>query len=249
MKCKIGLPVILYLLFLTSCEKAALTNIDLGNGTNSYELVIEGGINTLQQNQFIRLTKPAVLPNQVPQPISQAVLLVNDGSQDVPFKETLVPGVYTANFLNKANYNHVYTLKVTSNHKQFVAFDTLKTARPIEAHYLPLTTTLLNDGQVRLSIPKHTFGVAIPQQWLIIYKGMAAWQPQEFDTKFSYSYSHVFGSPNALYPLTQESRTVDLNLNESARNIQAVSDLNKYLAQPCALSSNHLMLKALYHFE
>jgi len=32
-------------------------------------------------------------------------------------------------------------------------------------------------------------------------------------------------------------------------NIQTVSDLNKYLAQPYALSSHHLMLKTLYHFE
>jgi hypothetical protein len=176
---------------------------------------VEGGINTFQQDQYLRLSTPALLPEQAGQPISKAFISVNDGISDINFTETVIPGVYTAKFINNANYDHAYTLKVIYKNKQYVAVDTLKKVSLINVKYIPMSTIVLKNGKVRLTIPKHTFGVAIPQQWLIAYKGIPNWDPQKFDVKYPFSYSHVFGSPNALYPLIQETRTIDLNLNDS----------------------------------
>ncbi len=215
MKHKIGLSLIFFIAAIAGCKKNALPGIDTEPRLQSYELVVEGGINTLQNDQYIRLTKPALLPNEVAQPLTSAIVNVNDGIRDIHFIETVTPGVYTAILTNSPNYDQPYTLKVEYNNKQYIAVDTLKRVRSIDPHYLPISTKLLGNGIVRLTIPKHTFGVAVPQQWLIAYQGIAPWNPKEFDFKFAFSYSHLFGSPNALYPLLQETRAINLSLNDS----------------------------------
>lgn len=199
----------LLLLFLSalSCKKE--------NGAPPalpYELIVEGGINTLSVKQFLRLTRPAALSQTVVEPVRGASVTVVTGTFDFTFTETGIPGIYSANVPNNRNYDSVYTLKISYQGRSYQAADTLRAGVPIAAAYLPLTVKRSADATI--SVPKHFFGVAYAQQWIIM-PGDYQWDPSEFDLNDDFSYSHTYGTPNALNPLIRRERTFHAGLNDS----------------------------------
>lgn len=191
-----------------------------------YELIVEGGINTYSERQFIKLSKPASFAAvEDTKPINGAKVTVNDGQNDVPFAEIGNTGVYSARVLNNKNYNGTYTLKVEYNQKTYTAADKLIPVFPIDANYLPLSVKTIATGY-RVTIPKHTFGTLNAQQWLILPAGRA-WTPDKMNESYPYSYSYFYGTPNALHPLIQQARIIDLVSNDSL-NIYKYSLSNEY---------------------
>ncbi|NII83219.1 DUF4249 family protein [Pedobacter sp. SG908] len=178
-----------------------------------YDLTIEGGISTYTTWQFIRLTKPATLDQDNVTPVSNATVSINDGQNDIPFKEISSTGIYSGEVVQNKNFFKGYTLTVIYNNKKYMATDTLQPVLPIDASYVPAVVTSRNGGY-RLTIPKHTFSTSVAQKWLILVQGKT-WTENKFDESFPFSYSHVFGTPNALHPLTQEARVLDLGINDS----------------------------------
>ncbi|TZF86517.1 hypothetical protein FW774_02295 (plasmid) [Pedobacter sp. BS3] len=179
-----------------------------------YDLAVEGGINTYQRTQYIRLTKPALHPDSLPKPVSNADVKVNDGKNNIAFHETATRGVYSAVVNNNTNYNKVYTLTIRYNNREYLATDTLRQVININDDYLPLSAIKMASGNVSGIIPKHTFGYLYSSKWLIAYRGIPAWNPAKFDEANYYSYTHSLGSPNSLYPLTNQSRKFELKADE-----------------------------------
>jgi hypothetical protein len=206
-------PALIYwllpVLFSAACHKQ-----DINATTPAYDLIVEGGINSLYKQQYIRLTKPARASDRTIQPVSSAVVSVNDGTSDIVFNEIAGTGVYTAVVDNNNNYDDPYTLHITYQGNEYEASDFMTSIVPIDESYIPLTTR--QDNGFIVTIPKHIFGVSTAQQWLIAPAG-SSWNPSKFDTNYNFNYSHVFGTPNALNPLIQQKRILHTGLTDSLK--------------------------------
>ncbi|HCN82117.1 MAG TPA: hypothetical protein DIT07_00630 [Sphingobacteriaceae bacterium] len=197
----------------SSCTKNELDNLKLKSPSKSYDLVIEGGINTLHQIQYIRLSSPTFDDHTVPEPVNDAKVIVNDGKMDVEFKNISNTGVYSGIVVNNANYNGAYKLKVIYKNKEYTAVDTLRQVINIIDDFLPFKSFKQVNNTIHLTIPKHTFGFLNPSKWLIAYEGIPLWNPSKFDSS-NYSYTHTQGSPNSIYPLIYQVREADLKPND-----------------------------------
>lgn len=220
------LAVLLCLLVLAGCKKIAMDDSFL-KPRRVYDLAVEGGFNTLGTAQYIRLTKPALHADSIPKPIVKASVVVNDGKTDIVFRETTTPGVYQGTNRNDPNYNNAYTLTIKYNGKTYTAVDTLRQVVNIVDDFLPLSTHLQADKTVQGTIPKHTFGYLNPNKWFIAYQDIPLWNPAKFDQTKYYSYTHLLGSPNSLYPLNNLKRTFTVG-QEDFITIYKISLSEKY---------------------
>lgn len=198
----------------TGCKKSFLDNDGFLKPGRAYDLSVEGGFNTFSNSQHIRLTKPALYPDSAPTPISKAAVVVNDGRVDIVYKETKTPGVYMGTSSGDPNYNNAYTLTIKYNGKSYTAVDTLRQVVNIVDDFLPLSTRAADGKMVEGTIPKHTFGYLNSNKWYISYKGVPTWDPAKFDQTKYYSYTHLLGSPNSLYPLNNLKRTFSIGQDD-----------------------------------
>jgi hypothetical protein len=211
---KKGYYIFMFLLILLASCKKNNDEISFRAPRKVYDLTVEGGINTYFQSQYIRLTKPSLHPDSLPQPIRKAIVTVNDGKADLVFRESTVPGVYTVVNRNSPNYNFAYRLTVQYDNQTYTAVDTLRQVVNIVDDYLPLSVSKTAEGSYNGTIPKHTFGYLNPNKWWISYGDIQVWSPSRFTSAQYYSYTHYLGSPNSLYPLTNLKRTFTLGAED-----------------------------------
>ncbi|SMC72829.1 hypothetical protein SAMN04488524_2396 [Pedobacter africanus] len=225
------IAVLMLFLCFSGCKKIAMEDSFL-KPRRVYDLAVEGGINTLTRPQYIRLTKPALHPDSTPKPISKASVVVNDGKTNMVFRETTTAGVYTVTNLNDPNYNYAYTLTIKYDNKTYTAVDTLRQVVNIVDDFLPLSARQRSETKtVDGTIPKHTFGYVNPNKWFIAYQDIPLWNPAKFDQTKYYSYTHILGSPNSLYPLNNLKRTFTLGQDDyiSIYKISLSENYAKYL--------------------
>nr|WP_121272696.1 hypothetical protein [Pedobacter schmidteae] len=204
------LIVVVVLPAASGCKKGNL-NEGFIKPARVYDMAVEGGFNTNQPSQYIRLTKPSLNPDSVPKPISKASVVINDGKTNIVFKETpAASGIYVGQNRNDPNYNGAYTLTIKYNNKTYTAVDTLRQVINIIDDFLPLSTKVLPDSKIAGNIPKHTFGYLNANKWYISYPDIPSWDLSKFDQSKFYTYTHVLGSPNSLYPLNNLKRTFTL---------------------------------------
>lgn len=197
-----------------------------------FDLAVEGGYNTWVRNQYIRLTKPALNPDSSPTPISKAIVSINDSKVDIVFKETPVgSGVYLGISRGEPNYNEAYKLTIKYNGKTYTAVDTLRQVINIIDDFLPLSAKRESATAITGTIPKHTFGYLNANKWFISLDIPTSdpakwepvrWDPAKFDQTTFYSYTHLLGSPNSLYPLNNLKRTFTAR-NEGYLSIYKIS--------------------------
>jgi len=198
----------------SACTKDDLDKIKFSAPVKSYNLVIEGGINTFQKVQYIRLSVPTFDIYAVSEPAKGAKVFVNDGQKNIEFKETSTSGTYSGTVLNNAYYNKAYKLTVTYRNKEYTAIDTLRQVVNIIDDFLPVGAFKQSNGSIRLTIPKHTFGFLNSSKWLIAYESNTIWNPAKFDGTLNYSYTHTQGSPNSIYPLINQTRNANIQPND-----------------------------------
>ncbi|MXV51583.1 hypothetical protein GS399_11430 [Pedobacter sp. HMF7647] len=202
--------LILSLFLLAGCDKNSQSELDFQTPENSYNIVIEGGINTLVKQQYIQISLPSLKAEEAPLPVTEAQVSVNDGYKEISFKMTSTPGLYSAYMSGNANYNKAYKLTVKYKNVTYSATDTLKQVVDITDDYLPFTAKKQVDGAVKITIPKHSFGYMNSGKWLIAYTGVPEWNPGKIGGPQYYNYTHTLGTPNALYPLIKDDREVIL---------------------------------------
>ncbi|WP_242696037.1 hypothetical protein [Desertivirga brevis] len=192
-------------MLVLSCRKENAEEAHFTKRKYDYDIIIEGGINTMQRNQYIKLTAPSYNPDSLPTPIDGAEVLVNDGHRDILFKLTSSPGIYSGNVAQNQRYNQPYRLTVRYKGKEYTAIDSLIQVVNIIDDFIPLSILRYPDKRLELNIPKHTFGFNSAARWYIGNKNQPSWQPSKFDS-VSYSYTHSFGVPNSIYPLLNQKR-------------------------------------------
>ena len=199
---------------MIGCKKSELDEEFFKTPGKQYDMAVEGGFNTLYASQYIRLTKPSLNPDSMPAPIRKAAITVNDGRVDIIYRESAIPGIYTATFRGDPNYNNAYKMTIKYEGKTYTAVDTLRQVVNIVDDFLPLSTRINAEQKVDGNIPKHTFGYLNPNKWYIAYGDIPFWNPAQFDQTKYYSYTHFLGSPNSLYPLNNLKRSFTLGAEE-----------------------------------
>lgn len=207
------LSVALLLMLSFSCAKESADEVVFSKKVLDYDLVVEGGINTFQRTQFIKLSSPSFHPDSLPKPISNAEVNVNDGVRTVPFKITTTPGVYSG-IVSNQRYNQPYNLQIKYKGKEYTAVDTLVQVVNIIDDFIPFSILKYPDSNLEISIPKHTFGFLSSSKWYISYKNQKVWNSSKFDSLSLYSYTHSFGAPNSIYPLLNQKRKEAITSND-----------------------------------
>ncbi|MDB5119643.1 MAG: hypothetical protein JWN56_861 [Sphingobacteriales bacterium] len=208
---RINITLIVLLFLIIRCKKEVGDQINYKAPSNKYELAVEGGVNTFQKKQFIRLSIPALNKNDVPKPISNALVTINN----YILSETDTAGVYAGDVLNNLNFNTPYVLKIVYNNKVYEASDTLKSASGPFQNDMPVSAIQQENNAVELTISKHTFGASKPERWFIAAPAAILWNPEKLNKKQDFSYSYTSGSPNSLYPLVNETRKLSAALTDT----------------------------------
>jgi len=197
--------LVILLLGVAACSKENVEDVAFKARGQQYDLIVEGGINSVLRNQYIKLSKPSFHPDSLPQPINDAEVIVNDGLRANLFKLTSTPGVYSGQVQNQ-RYNRPYTLTVKYNGKEYSAVDSLIQVVNIIDDFIPFSIYRYPDKSLEISIPKHTFGFLTSSKWHISYQNQPGWNPAKFDSVSNYTYTHAFGAPNSIYPLVNQKR-------------------------------------------
>lgn len=209
-----------------SCKKELIDLVNFKKPVLQYDLVVEGGVNTFTEKQFIRLTRPSYNITGNVSAVNDAEVFINN----IKLTLTATPGIYSGAMQENKNYEKPYYLKIIYKGNIYQAKDTLKKTLPITLADLNITSQQQNDN-ILLSVPQHTFSSSLPVRLFFHFPGKSDWRPSKLDSVQAYSYAHVFAPPNGLYPVLEERINVILNPADSVKVYKfSVSDSHeKYL--------------------
>ncbi|WP_313269202.1 hypothetical protein [Sphingobacterium sp.] len=202
------LLILVTYLLVVSCQKSA---VDEGQ---SYDMIVEGGINTMYKEQYIQLKKlEGLKSNAGTVGISGATVRVANGPNVIEFND-LGGGLYLGELFNlKDTVGNVFLLTITLNGKSYEAQDQLIPVVPIENAFLPVEKSSLNN-KWEVKVSKHLFGMRTPNKWLIIpQKDFSEGDISSFRSPFSYSYR--LGAPNVLNNLLGKTYNYEVSMKDS----------------------------------
>lgn len=213
---------------LFSCKKELVDRLRFKGAKNNYDLVVEGGINSLTKNQFIALSKPASNVADSILPINDAMVFVNG----IPFTLYNNNGVYHGIIAENKKYNEAYHLKVIYKGKTYEAVDTLRRVKPITIAELNFIIQQ-QDEKIAISIPKHSFIQGESAKLFYHFSGGKNWSPSEFKNIQTYSYIHSNPPPYGLSPIVEQRTNHIFQINDSLEVSKfSVSDTyDQYLYQ------------------
>ena len=200
-------------IFLYSCRDS------LGNFhpkldiTNS--LVVEGGINGFQTEQYIKLSQISNSSTGSFNPIRNAKIHLKGNGITMDYLETSSPGIYRAKLPNKITKSGVFVINIQNGSINFQGVDTLYKGVSLKGTNFPFSLQKLNNGQVEITLPKHVFGQRHSYQWIISGPKDSLWSSNYFGNHFNIIYGHQFGIPNALYSLIGQSSKLVFNPTDS----------------------------------
>ncbi|MBD3749767.1 MAG: hypothetical protein IE931_09740 [Sphingobacteriales bacterium] len=180
------------------------------SANNHYDLVVEGGVNSLTNQQFIALSKPATNLLDSVSPINDAEVFI----EGTPLKLYNKNGIYAGVILNNKRYNEAYHLKVIYRNKTYEAFDTLKQVLPITTAELNLFVQQQND-EINISIPKHSFIKGESAKIFYHFSGGVNWSPSIFNKVQLYSYIHPNPPPYGLSPILEQRTNYIFQVSDS----------------------------------
>ncbi len=202
------LLILVTYLLAVSCQKSA---VDEGQ---SYDMIVEGGINTMYKEQYIQLKKLDVLKsNTGTVGISGATVRVTNGPNSIEFSD-LGEGLYLGEMFNlKDTVGNLFQLTITWNGKSYEAQDKLIPVVPVENAFLPVEKSNLNN-QWEIKVSKHLFGMRTSNKWLIMpQKDFSEDDISSFRSPFSYSYR--LGAPNVLNNLLGKTYNYEVSMKDS----------------------------------
>lgn len=180
----------------------------------SYDIIVEGGINTMYSDQYIQLKKLDGLHSDgMNVGVTGAKVKVSNGPNMIEFKE-LGQGLYVGELFNmKDTIGNIFQLNIELNGKFYVAQDQLLSVGTVEKTFLPIEKSSLNDNW-EVKVRKHLFGMRTSDKWLIVpQKNFQDDNISFFRAPFSYSYR--LGAPNVLNTLLARTYNYEVSKNDS----------------------------------
>ncbi|MDQ1148962.1 hypothetical protein [Sphingobacterium zeae] len=193
---------------LLSCKKS---EVDTGQ---SYDMIVEGGINTMYKEQYIQLKKlDGLHSNGMTVGVSGATVQIVNGPNTIEFEE-LGEGLYMGELFNlKDTVGNIFQLRIALNGKLYEAQDQLVPTVPIEKAFLPVEKRGINNSW-EVKVSKHLFGMKTSNKWLIIpQKDFSNEDISTFRLPFSYSYR--LGAPNVLNTLLGRTYNYEMSKKDS----------------------------------
>lgn len=184
---------------MVSCKKELINKVQFQNPAKQYDLVVEGGVNSLDVNQFIKLSKPAFKISDNTEPINDAQVFINDVELKILDKD----GRYTTNLLNNKRYDESYRLKIIYNGKTYYAEDSLKKVSAINPKDLNVRMQK-NDDSTFFSVPKHIFNAIKAAKIFYQLPSQTAWTPGFFEVSPYYVFVHTEAPPYGLSPVLEK---------------------------------------------
>lgn len=193
---------------------------------SKFDLVVEGGVNTFTQEQFIKLSLPSYK-------ISDSVIKILDAQvfiDDIPLKINTATGIYSGFLTDNKKYNQAYHLKILYKEKIYEADDTLKRALPITINDLNITSQR-QDANLTLAVPKHLFGALNPGKLFYLLPNQKDWEVSKLGENQSYSYIHTNAPPYGLFPVLENRSNFNVHPADSIKiyKFSASADYEKYL--------------------
>lgn len=201
--------ILWFSLCLFSCKKELADHLKFKSAKNHYDLVVEGGVNSLTNEQFIVLSKPAASVLDSVVPINDAEVFI----EGIPFKLYNKKGIYSGVVLNNKRYNEAYHLKVIYQNKTYEASDTLIKVLPITTAELNLIVQQQND-KIDISIPKHSFIQGESAKLFYHFSGGKNWSPSVFNN-IAYAYIHPNPPPYGLSPILEQRTNYTFLINDT----------------------------------
>lgn len=203
----------IFLIVITCCLLFACNKSVIDEG-QSYDMIVEGGINTMYKEQYIQLKKlDGLHTNGMTIGVTGATVQVVNGPNTIEFNE-LGEGLYLGELFDlKDTVGNIFQLRITRNGKVYEAQDQLIPAVPIEKAFLPVEKSSSNNNW-EVKVSKHLFGMKSSNKWLIIpQKDFSNEDISTFRLPFSYSYR--FGAPNVLNTLLKRSYNYEVSKKDS----------------------------------
>lgn len=195
---------------LISCKKQLINKVEFTDPNLQYDISVEGGVNSLDINQYIRITKPAFKISDRVEPVNNGQVFIND----VELQLTNTAGVYTTHLLDNKRYNESYKLKIVYNGKTYLAEDTLKKVNPLNPLEFDVLEQEIKEKKY-LSIPRHVFNATFAAKVFYQLPGQPAWSPANFDTSTTYSFLHTAAPPYGLSPTLEKRSDYPFNEKDS----------------------------------
>lgn len=206
--------VLLTSLFLVSCTEEEVT-LDLKNSGNPCQIAVDGGVFSIDGQQFLILTQPFE-QNGKAKPASGAKVEVSDGQNTFQYYETDEPGEYKSIDKFSGEVGKVYTLKIEYNGKTYFASDSMVAATEITFEQIPaesqskyLKVESWSDENpddvvfydfASIDLSKHKFGCVETAKWVFRDDSMFVKTPKNIVFAEKY-YSHEQSMPQGVFPM------------------------------------------------
>ena len=198
-------PLFLLCIIAVSCTKEEI-EINLANQNSQIDLIIEGGILSLNGKQYLKISKPHTLNFDSVFPVSGAKVELSDRHNTFTYAETNKPGEYESVLNIKAESGKLYTLKVEYNEKTYYASDSLTVIDAASQHKLPIgEISYDNNGRVYTYSKTHTFGYEKANVWIINrhYDSVGhhvPLTPKQIVNSTTKLYTHKGALPQGIFP-------------------------------------------------
>ncbi|MET4082630.1 hypothetical protein ABIB40_002590 [Pedobacter sp. UYP30] len=199
-----------FVVALVSCKKELINKVQFQNPVLSYDLAIEGGVNSLELTQFIKISKPAFRISDHVLPINDAQVFIND----VELKIANSDGLYSTNLIDSKRYNTIYRLKIIYKGNTYNAEDTLKKVEAIDPKEGNIRKEK-TDEKTFFSIPKHVFNATKAAKLFYQLPGQQPWSPAFFGASAYRSFIHTSAPPYGLSPVLEKRTNYEFMQTDS----------------------------------
>ncbi len=208
--CKKTISLLCIAILLATCKKELINKVQFQKPILGYDIAVEGGVNSLDLNQFIRISKPAFNIANIVEPINDAQVFINN----IELKSMNEGGLYTTSMLDNKRYNTVYLLKIVYHGKTYNAQDTLKKVGGLNPKELNIRE-IEADEKTLFSIPKHVFNAVKASTIWYQLPGQQPWSPSFFGASSNRSFIHTSPPPYGLSPVLEKRIDYDLKPTDS----------------------------------
>lgn len=201
------ISIILFLTCIFGCRKEEISiyDIDFSSAENRYAIVVEGGIFSDYDRQYIRLTKPGKwAETALPQGIDNAEVHVQEGLNVYEFAPGEESGDYFSVDSIRGEVGKTYTLVVSYEGKTYTATDSMVEG-PETTNRIPVNDGSIqyfmgsnSDERITFNVYIHHFGYTTPRKWLLKYDDRDG-SPMYNDLS-RWHFNHLGSPPNGVFP-------------------------------------------------
>lgn len=232
------ISIILFLTCIFGCRKEEISihDIDFSSAENSYAIVVEGGIFSDYDQQYVRLTKPGQWTDTAPavEGIGNAEVYIQEAGNSYWFSPGEKPGDYFSVDSIRGEVGKTYTLVVSYEGKTYTATDSMvegsePTNRiPVDDESVGYFTDPHNsDLRVQFSAKTHNFGYTVAQKWFLSEEGSSPEGVVFYNSLYFWNFYHRGSPPQGVFPSGGGSSCCGFRLNSNVDFI-SLSMSDKY---------------------